>query len=263
MINWALILGVSSGFGAATARAFAEEGYGIIGVHLDRASTIGDVKTLIEELKSKARGVHFFNVNAADAEKRMFVLDEIENKIFKKGSDTVRCLMHSLAFGTLKPYLGDKSDDDLTQKQLEMTIDVMGNSIVYWTRDVVRRNLMARGGKIFGMTSSGGHRVIYGYGAVSAAKAVLESHCRQLAMELPKFGISVSPVQAGVTNTPAMRKIPRSDLIVEDALRRNPFDRLTTPEDVAEIIVSITKQKGNWMNGNMIYADGGENIVEL
>jgi enoyl-[acyl-carrier-protein] reductase (NADH) len=113
------------------------------------------------------------------------------------------------------------------------------------------------------MTSSGGHRVIYGYGAVSAAKAVLESHCRQLAMELAKSGISVSPIQAGVTDTPAMRKIPRADAIVEDALRRNPFDRLTTPEDVAEIIVSITKQKGNWMNGNMIYADGGENIVEL
>jgi enoyl-[acyl-carrier protein] reductase I len=60
-----------------------------------------------------------------------------------------------------------------------------------------------------------------------------------------------------------MRKIPNANLIVEDALRRNPFDRLTTPEDVAEIIVSVTNQKGNWMNGNMIYADGGENIVEL
>jgi enoyl-[acyl-carrier-protein] reductase (NADH) len=144
-----------------------------------------------------------------------------------------------------------------------MTIDVMGNSIVYWSRDIVRRNLMAPGGRIFVMTSTGGHRVIYGYGAVSAAKAVLESHCRQLGMELAKFGITASPVQAGVTETPAMRKIPNANLIVEDALRRNPFDRLTTPEDVAEIIVSVTIHKGNWMNGNMIYADGGENIVEL
>lgn len=262
MRYWSLILGASSGFGAATARTFADEGYGIIGVHLDRAATMEGVNKLINELKSKGVPVHYFNVNAADASKRAYVLDEV-GKIFKKGEDTIRCMLHSLAFGTLKPYLGEKPEDDLTQKQLEMTIDVMGNSIVYWARDIVRRNLMARGGKIFGMTSSGGHRVIYGYGAVSAAKAVLESHCRQLAMELAKFGISVSPVQAGVTDTPAMRKIPNSDAIVEDALRRNPFHRLTTPEDVAEIIVSITKQKGNWMNGNMIYADGGENIVEL
>lgn len=263
MRKWALILGASSGFGAATARAFAEDGVHIIGVHLDRAGTMDDVRKLIDDIKSKGVEVHFFNVNAADAEKRKSVLDEVENKIFKKGENTIRCLLHSLAFGTLKPYVGDKPDDDLTQKQLEMTVDVMGNSIVYWTRDIVRRNLMAPGGKIFGMTSSGGHRVIYGYGAVSAAKAVLESHCRQLAMELARFGISASPIQAGVTDTPAMRKIPRADLIVEDALRRNPHHRLTKPEDVAEIIVSITKQTGTWMNGNMIYADGGENIVEL
>ncbi|MCX7878589.1 MAG: SDR family oxidoreductase [Ignavibacteria bacterium] len=262
MRYWALILGASSGFGAATARAFADEGYGIIGVHFDRAAAMEGVNKLIQDLKSKNIPVHYFNVNAADETKRKYVLDEIE-KIFVKGEDTLRCLLHSIAFGTLKPYIGEKPEDDLTQKQLEMTIDVMGNSIVYWSRDVVRRNLMDPGGKIFGMTSSGGHRVIYGYGAVSAAKAVLESHCRQLAMELARFGISVSPVQAGVTDTPAMRKIPNSDAIVEDALRRNPFHRLTTPEDVAEIIVSITKQKGNWMNGNMIYADGGENIVEL
>jgi enoyl-[acyl-carrier-protein] reductase (NADH) len=224
---------------------------------------MGDVNQLIADIKAKGVEAHFYNINAADAEKRKFVLDEVENKIFKKDNDTIKCMLHSLAFGTLKPYLGDNPKDDLTQKQLEMTIDVMGNSIVYWAQDIVRRKLMTAGGKIFGMTSSGGHRVIYGYGAVSAAKAVLESHCRQLAMELPKFGITASPIQAGVTNTPAMRKIPKSDLIVEDALRRNPFDRLTTPEDVAEIIVSITKLKGMWMNGNMIYADGGENIVEL
>jgi len=264
MKNWALILGSSSGFGGAIASAFADEGYSIIGVHLDRAAGMDNVNKLIEEIKVKGVDVHFFNVNAADAEKRKNILDQVESGgFFKKGEDNIKVLVHSLAFGTLKPYFGDKHEDDLTQKQLEMTIDVMGNSILYWSHDIIRRELMGRGGKIFGMTSTGGHRVIYGYGAVSAAKAVLESHCRQLALELPKFGISCSPVQAGVTETPAMRKIPNAQLIVEDALRRNPFDRLTVPQDVAEIIVSITKQKGNWMNGNMIYADGGENIVEL
>ena len=263
MRKWALILGASSGFGAAAARAFADEGTNIIGVHLDRSSTMPDVNKLIDDIKAKGVEAKFFNVNAADAEKRTMILDDVKNNIFSEGKDTIKCLMHSLAFGTLKPYIGETAEADLTQKQLEMTIDVMGNSIVYWSRDIVRRNLMAPGGRIFGMTSTGGHRVIYGYGAVSAAKAVLESHCRQLGMELAKFGITASPVQAGVTETPAMRKIPNANAIVEDALKRNPFDRLTTPEDVAEIIVSITNQKGNWMNGNMIYADGGENIVEL
>ncbi len=264
MKHWALILGSSSGFGAALSRAFAGAGYNILGVHLDRSSTMSAVNDLIKEIESKNVSVHFFNVNAADVEKRKSVLDKIEKEIFKNGEDNIKVMVHSLAFGTLKPYFGEKTEDDLTQKQLEMTIDVMGNSIVYWSQDIVRRGLMSRGGKIFGMTSSGGRRVIKGYGAVSAAKAVLESHCRQLAMELgTKMGISVAPVLAGVTETPAMKKIPNADSIIADAIKRNPFDRLTNPEEIAEIIVSITNQKNNWMNGNIIYADGGESIVEL
>ena len=61
------------------------------------------------------------------------------------------------------------------------------------------------------MTSAGGHRVWPTYGAVSAAKAALESHVRQLAVELAPFGISVNALQAGVTDTPAARRIPGSE----------------------------------------------------
>jgi len=42
------------------------------------------------------------------------------------------------------------------------------------------------------------------YGAVSAAKAALESYCRPLAFELGGKGITVNAVQAGVTVTPAL-----------------------------------------------------------
>src|SRR5688572_25025122 len=120
MKNWALILGASSGFGAATARAFANEGYGILGVHLDRSSTMSEVNKLIEDIKSKNVPAHFFNVNAADEMKRKQVLDTVKNEIFKEGEDTIKCMLHSLAFGTLKDFFADKAENDLKQKQLEM-----------------------------------------------------------------------------------------------------------------------------------------------
>ena len=112
------------------------------------------------------------------------------------------------------------------------------------------------------MTSAGGHRAWPSYGAVSAAKAALEAHIRQLAVELATTQIAVNAIQAGVTDTPALRKIPGNDATDRTRARRtNPSGRLTTPEDVAAAIVALSGAGTGWMTGNVIRVDGGEDIV--
>jgi enoyl-[acyl-carrier-protein] reductase (NADH) len=111
------------------------------------------------------------------------------------------------------------------------------------------------------MTSSGGHTSIPFYGAVSAAKAALESHVRQLSVELGPLGGSVNAIMAGVTDTPALRKIPGNSDMIDFAKRKNPHGRLTDPEDVANIISLLCKEGGEWISGGVIHADGGEDIV--
>jgi enoyl-[acyl-carrier-protein] reductase (NADH) len=143
-----------------------------------------------------------------------------------------------------------------------MTLDVMANSLVYWTQEVVTRGLIGRGGRVFAMTSAGAHRVWKTYGPVSAAKAALESHVRQLALELGPLGITANSIRAGVTDTPALRKIQGYERMVELATARNPGQRLTTPEDVANAIVAFSLPHTQWMTGNVIGVDGGENIVD-
>lgn len=261
--SFALILGVSSGFGAAAAIELARRGMNIVGVHLDRAATLPEaerVRTAIESYGAEAR---FFNVNAADAAKRAEVLDAIAALFETRGGGNVRLLLHSLAFGALRPLIPTEQEKGLTQAQLEMTLDVMANSLVYWTQDLVGRNMMGDGGRILALTSSGSRRVLPNYGAVSAAKSALESYCRQLAFELGPHGISVNAVEAGVTDTPALRKIPGNDAIIRDALRRNPRKQLTTPETVAKVIAVLASEDSGWINGGTIRADGGEGIVEL
>lgn len=254
----ALILGASSGFGEAAAKEFAAHGHDIFGVHLDRRAGLAHVGEIKAEIESAGRRASFFNVNAADAEKRAGVLDRIAETA-PPGS--IRVLLHSLAFGTLLPFVPRDGGRAVTPDQMNMTLDVMAHTLVYWTQGVVERGLMAEGGRIFAMTSSGGDRVIPTYGAVSAAKAALESHCRQLALELASRGITVNAIRAGVTDTPALRKIPGAEHMIEEAKRQNPHGRLTKPEDVARCMVALAGPDTAWMTGNTIRVDGGEDFV--
>lgn len=98
-------------------------------------------------------------------------------------------------------------------------------------------------------------------GAVSAAIAALESHTRQLALELGSRGILVNCINAGVTDTPALRKIPGNEIMISETLRRNPQRRLTTTEDVATVIVALSQPAIKFISGSVIFVDGGESIM--
>lgn len=260
--DWALILGASSGFGEATSLELARSGYSIFGVHLDLRATLPNAQRIQDEIRAAGQEAVFFNVNAADADKRATVVDAMQQRLAKEGDGAyVRVLMHSLAFGTLLPFIGETPKGALSQKQMDMTLDVMGHSLVYWSQDLVARNLLRKGSRIFAMTSSGSTRVIKSYGSVSAAKAALESHIRQLAFELAPLGIRANAIRAGVTDTPALRRIPGGPELHERALAMNPSGRSTTPEDVAKAIAALADDRLDWMTGNVIGVDGGEDIT--
>jgi enoyl-[acyl-carrier protein] reductase III len=254
--RWALILGASSGFGEACARALAQAGYHIFGVHLDRRAGLEHVKLLKADLEKTGQKAHFFNINAADPEKMEDVLEEMKG-LMNEGED-IGVLMHSLAFGTLRPYVGEGA---VSASQMDMTLRVMAHSLVDWTQATVRRGLLGKRGRVFAMTSSGSNRIIPSYGPVSAAKSALESHCRQLAYELAHMGVTVNALRGGVTDTPALRKIPGNELLIETATAKNPSGRLTTPQDVADAVISLCSPQAGWITGNVINVDGGEEIV--
>ena len=261
--RWALVLGASSGFGGAVSKGWAGAGYNIIGVHLDMRGTIESANAVRDAIAATGVEVVFHNVNAADDEKRASVVHAI-GALFEErraaGADPyIAAFLHSLAFGATLPYITEvEGAKELSRKQMEMTADVMAHSLVYWVRDLFHAGLFGHGSRLYAMTSEGATLAVPTYGAVSAAKAALEAHIRQLALELMPHGITVNGIRAGVTDTPALHRIPNWDRLLTEALHRNPSGRTTRPEDVADALVALASPLTHWMTGNILGVDGGE-----
>ena len=254
MSEWVLLLGGSTGHGAATAKQLASDGYGIIAFHFDR----GDAKKVAEETISEVSELtndrcHYFNTNATSEEAMDKYIPQI--KEITKG-EPLKLLLHSIAFGTTTNFFGEKP---VTQRQMDMTVHVMGNSILYWTQKLFDSNLLASGSRVLGLTSEGNYLAMEGYGPVSVAKVAMEAIIRQIGWELGEFGITANAVQAGITPTRALTKITENwETWVESTKKRNPMRRTTTPEDVAKTISMLLKPEADFINCSIIYCDGGE-----
>ncbi len=148
----------------------------------------------------------------------------------------------------------------LDEDDFSRTIHAMGTSLLGWVQRLHARGLFAADARVFGLTSEGNEVAWKGYAAVAAAKVSLESLARSIAVEFAPYGIRCNVIQAGITHTPAQDAIPGSAHMRAQALSRNPMGRLTTPEDVANVIGLLASDEAAWINGDVIRVDGGEHI---
>ena len=134
---WVLILGVSTGHGAAVAKKLAKQGYGIIAFHFDRGEAKKIAQETIKELNEITSGdCHYFNTNATSKEAIEKYIPEIK-KI--TNNRPLKLLLHSIAFGTTTNFFGSAP---VTQRQMDMTIHVMGNSLLYWTQKLYEQSMI-------------------------------------------------------------------------------------------------------------------------
>ena len=253
--DYAIILGASSGIGLACAQSFAERGIGIIGVYLRKPQS--HIESVLSNFKQYSVDVKFKKMNACNINEAVNLINELSSI----KNIRVKAFVHSLAFGTLKPFIATEDNDSITKKNIDMTLDVMAGSFLYWSQEMFRAGIIKEGSQLMGMTSSGGRRVWGSYGAISMAKSGLESIGRQLAFEFAPYNIAVNMIQAGVTDTPALRKIPNYEDMISRVQAINPRGRLTVPEDVAEVVAQIGISNHTWMTGNIINVDGGEDTI--
>jgi enoyl-[acyl-carrier protein] reductase III len=256
---WTIILGGSSGFGFATAEKLAREGMNVAALYRETSVT---EKVLLEKFSKLAsdNGVTIlpYNINALNEDGRSKFLGKFsaENCV---PNHKVKLLLHSIARGNLKPLAnaGDASDV-LSTEDIQFTAYAMSNSLLDWTRDILKAELFHPDARIIGLTSEGAHKYWDGYAAVSIAKASLESLAKYMAVEFAPFGLKTNLIQAGITDTSSLKMIPGSEKLLEIASTRNPMGRMTQPEDVANVIYLLCKDEAFWINGSIIHVDGGE-----
>jgi enoyl-[acyl-carrier protein] reductase III len=257
---WAIVLGGSSGFGLAAVEKLAKHGMNI--ALLYREPSVSEkplLKKLLDIAETCLVDILPYNINALDVEGRELFIQKIKLLVDKH---SVKLLLHSIARGNLKPLAGkdikDGTTGTLSIEDIQMTTYAMSNSLLDWTRLLLKEELFNADGRIIGLTSEGAHKYWESYAAVSIAKASLESLSKYMAVEFSPFGLKTNVIQAGVTETPSLKKIPGSEKLIETGIKRNPLGRLTKPQDVANVIYLLCTDEAFWINGSLIHVDGGE-----
>lgn len=255
--QWAIILGGSSGLGLATAKKLAKHGLNICIVHRNSKAQQEKIEAEFKSIRQQKIRFKAFNLDAFNPEKRTMVIQDLL-AVFDP-MDKVKTMVHSVAKGNLKPMVSTKQAV-LKNDDFGLTINAMAISLYDWTKAIFDAGLFAKDARIISFTSEGNTKAWKNYAAVSAAKVALEAITRNIALEFAPYGIRANCIQAGVTDTASLRMIPESEKLIEHSLRRNPFKRLTQPEDVANVVFLLCKDEASWINGCIIPVDGGEHI---
>ena len=253
--QWALILGGSSGLGLATAKKLAHHGMNLLIIHRNGRAEMEEINAEFESLKVNNIMFKSFNIDVLNNLKSDECIKEIKSIIPE--NQKIHVLVHSIAKGALKPLFGDQK---LAMEDLKITIDAMSFSLYAWANRLIEGQLFAIDARIIAFTSEGSQKPMANYAAVSMAKASLEASIRSMAIEWAHLGIKTNAIQAGITDTKALRMIPNVEKIIAFASKRNPQKRLTTPEDVANAAYLLCKKEAAWINGVVLKVDGGESL---
>lgn len=259
--RWAVVLGASSGTGAAVARAVATDealGLSVFGAH--RGNHPEGAAAVERAVRQAGRRIHLRVGDAGTADSAEAGADEL---LALAGPRSVALFVHSIANASVG-VLTAGSDGGLpavTPRQAHKTFDSMAHSFVWWTQALLARDLLADGAHLLGLSNPMVDQAVRGTALIAASKAALEIYVRHLARELGPRGHRVNLLKFGAVVTQAMRRTfggPALDRLQDAVTRAVPAGRLLTAEEVARLVCVLSGEAGRFFNGATIDFTGGE-----
>ena len=248
--QWALVLGASTGTGAAIARAVAADpGLNVFGIH--RGHYMDDAAKLAADVEACGRKVFLHVADAGNFDGVQACATKVEETL---GKQSVSLMVHSLSGASLGHFLSARGDA-FHRKQFEKTFDYLAHSFAYWCQALHERDLLAPNARVLGLTNALHDQILHNLGLVAAAKAALQAYVRYLAVELGRAGHRVNLLKFGTVVTPALRTVmgPAALARMEDVHREMiPAGRMCTVDEVARFVSVLAREEGAWFNGATI-----------
>ena len=177
----------------------------------------------------------------------------------KKQTDRIDLLLHSVAFAPKEALEGDFVST--TREAFRTAHDISAYSLVALSRSAAP--MMTNGGSIVAMTYYGSEKVVPHYNVMGVAKASLEASTRYLAYDLGPKKIRVNCISAGPVNTLAARGISGFTQMLKHYQDRAPLKRSCDPAELGEVGVFLASDGAGSITGQVIYVDGGYQIMGM
>jgi enoyl-[acyl-carrier protein] reductase I len=188
--------------------------------------------------------------------------DEEITSFFEKvrgATDRVDLLLHSVAFAPKEALEGDFVST--TREAFRVAHDISAYSLVALSREAAP--LMTNGGSIIAMSYYGSEKVVPHYNVMGVAKASLEASTRYLAYDLGPKKIRVNCISAGPVSTLAARGISGFGLMLKHYQERAPLKRSCDPAELGATGVFLASEGAASITGQVIYVDGGYQIMGM
>ncbi len=251
---WAVVLGASSGAGAAIAGTVARaRGWNVFGVHRGNWPEGAAAVRAEVEAAGAICDLRCFDAGSAEAAEQ-----GAERLLALAGPGSVGLMVHALAATSVGQLCVGAG---VAPRQIEASFDRMAHSFVYWTRALHARGLLAPSAQILGLSNLMTDVLVRNTAIIAATKAALEMYVRHLAMELGPLGYRVNLLKFGLVVTPASRAtFPAEALARLTAVmtRAAHARRLCDLQEVADFVNHLAGPEARWFNGATIDFGGGE-----
>ena len=255
--RWALILGATSGAGAASAKALARKpGLDIIGLH--RGNHPEGVAEVTQAVEASGRKIVWIE---ADAGKPELIGEEADSILAHTGVESIQIMIHSIANASVGYLTSGPEARWIHPKQIQKTFDSMAHSFVYWAQALLRRRMLAPGARILALDNAINESLLGNLSVIAASKAALETYVRHMALELGPAGYRVNALKFGTVESAALEWIfPAAvwDRVKAVHDRMFPAGRMNTMDEVAAFISVLADEPGYWFNSAVIDFTGGQ-----